>query len=374
MSIRIFSGLYPVQPGMEKAYQAERNSYNSQQIKYGGLIAIFISLVLMLRYLLSGGDSKEGFISLLYPFLLAGIVVNALIYYTFNRTFRKRLSLSSYSSFQLILITMFFFFLTGLSIIGVLLSGGLNVYLILVLFISLVIWMKSSQYCLFSILSFLLILFFMYIGAGSREQLISSVIQGFFYFTVGWFLYLSMTSLLMENFYNRVSLEEQYTQLATESITDPLTGLYNRRSLNDDLNKEWALSKRKGAPFCIMMIDIDNFHDINDIFGHTAGDQLIRDVSAILRNAVRLSDKVYRFGGEEFLIIVPETPLDVAASVSERIRKNVEKNSFKGINKTVTLSLGLAQSQEDINVDILVNRVEQKLLLAKENGRNRIEY
>ena len=269
---------------------------------------------------------------------------------------------------------MFFFFLTGLSIIGVLLSGGLNVYLILVLFISLVIWMKSSQYCLFSILSFLLILFFMYIGAGSREQLISSVIQGFFYFTVGWFLYLSMTSLLMENFYNRVSLEEQYTQLATESITDPLTGLYNRRSLNDDLNKEWALSKRKGAPFCIMMIDIDNFHDINDIFGHTAGDQLIRDVSAILRNAVRLSDKVYRFGGEEFLIIVPETPLDVAASVSERIRKNVEKNSFKGINKTVTLSLGLAQSQEDINVDILVNRVEQKLLLAKENGRNRIEY
>ena len=254
------------------------------------------------------------------------------------------------------------------------LPGGMNAYLVLVLFTSLIIWLKFSQYCFFSSFSFLLILFFLYISAGSQEQLISSIVQGLFYFAVGWFLYLSMTSLLMENFYNRVSLEEQYTQLATESITDPLTGLYNRRSLNEDLNKEWALSKRKGAPFCVVMIDIDNFHDINDAFGHTAGDQLIRDVSAMLRNAVRLSDKVYRYGGEEFLIIVSETAMDIAATVSERIRKNVEKNSFKGINKTVTLSLGLAQSQEDINVDILINRAEQKLILAKDNGRNRVEY
>ena len=362
-----------VQPDQEEQYRNELNSYNKQQLRLVTFFTLPFALILLLRTLLSEGNLESGLLNSLFIFVYAGILLTGLLLLLCQKALRKKMTLEQSSRIQFVFILLYALFLLGIAVLNVLVSQEISAYLILTLFLSAAVWLNLKSYSTLSILSFILIVFFLYVSASPSAQLNMRFIQLIIYFALGWFLYLSMTSLLMENFYNRLSLEEQYKQLATESITDPLTGLYNKRSFNDDLKKEWARSQRSKLPFCVIMMDIDDFRSVNETFGHIAGDQLIRELSDMIRNEVRLSDKVYRYGGEEFLVLVPESTLEVTAAVAERIRGVIEKNHFSGVRKSVTVSMGIAQSEEDINIDILVNRADQKLLLAKKNGRNRIE-
>lgn len=373
MSIRFLSGIHAVLPGLEEHYRSENSSYNNQQMALGFLFAMPIFAILLFRYFLKDQAAPVHGLSGYYPYLYGCMILTGLLMLLSRRILHHKLSLVKTMRLQMIFIVAFTFLLTALAVLNAILQQELYAYLFLIFFLSVAVWLNIRVYSLLSVLALGLILFVLSIAGLDPDQFSLKIFQIFLYFAVGWFLYLSLTSLLMENFYNRMSLEEQYQQLATESITDPLTGLYNRKSLQEDLQKEWAKCKRKAVSFCVIILDIDNFRDINETFGHTSGDQLIRELSTMLRNAVRLSDKVYRYGGEEFLILVPETAIETVAVVGERIRESVEQQHFKGIHKTVTISMGIAQSEEDINIDILINRADQNLSKAKENGRNRVE-
>jgi two-component system cell cycle response regulator len=160
------------------------------------------------------------------------------------------------------------------------------------------------------------------------------------------------------------------------AMTDPLTGLYNRRYLDAHLK---SLVERAGADrrsVCLLLFDIDHFKGINDTYGHDAGDDVLRDFCNRLRRGVRGIDLVARYGGEEFVLVMPETDATFAAAVAERLRSDVEKVDFttrSGLSFPVTVSIGLAEWQgPGDSAEALVKRADQALYSAKRAGRNRV--
>lgn len=151
----------------------------------------------------------------------------------------------------------------------------------------------------------------------------------------------------------------------TEIRTDPLTGLSNRRALEDSLGTLFAMLSRYGNPFSLMILDIDHFKRVNDDQGHLYGDQVLQQTARLLDDCARDTDIVVRYGGEEFVILMPETSLDGAAAFAERLRLEIEQDL------PITVSCGAAFAREDDSADALFLRADQALYAAKNAGRNR---
>lgn len=158
---------------------------------------------------------------------------------------------------------------------------------------------------------------------------------------------------------------------------DALTRLADRRRLLELLQREMRRSRRNGLPLCLLMIDVDNFRQINSVRGRAVGDQCLRQLAGLLRDAVgRPGDAVGRFGGEEFLVLLPETGAEAAALVAERIRASVENHLVGGIDGEalhMTVSIGIAcRAGEEILPGELLRRADDALYHAKRRGKNRI--
>ncbi len=147
---------------------------------------------------------------------------------------------------------------------------------------------------------------------------------------------------------------------------DPLTKLINRGFFDERMQAEVARTHRTGRLLSIALIDIDNFKDFNDNFGHVVGDEVLRSLAGVLLKTVRKSDLVARYGGEEFIVLLPETPAEYAVQTAERLRRAVEQT-------TVTVSIGIAELPTDGKGGrAVVDKADQRLYEAKRNGRNRI--
>ncbi len=168
--------------------------------------------------------------------------------------------------------------------------------------------------------------------------------------------------------------EERIRELETQSQIDPLTQLLNRRSWRKHIELEFERSKRYGSPFSVILIDIDHFKRFNDFYGHRVGDAVLKKFSSLLKEAVRKVDAVFRYGGEEFTILLPETPAGKAQVVAERIHKLINTTLFtdekNGIELKVTASIGIADSHGKNNPDAIVEAADQALYLCKHSGRN----
>jgi len=154
---------------------------------------------------------------------------------------------------------------------------------------------------------------------------------------------------------------------------DGVTGIFNRRYFELRIAEEMARSRRHGLIFSVIMVDIDHFKQLNDDFGHLVGDEVLRQVSSILTQQLRKSDVLSRYGGEEFAIITPETDLDSAQAVSDKLRRVVESWHFPGVERPVTISAGVAEFPAQGGTrDDLVKAADEALYFAKETGRNRV--
>lgn len=168
-------------------------------------------------------------------------------------------------------------------------------------------------------------------------------------------------------------LRHRNAELHERSITDGLTGLYNRSHMTDMLAKQLARAKRYGHAFSILMVDIDHFKRYNDTHGHQAGDDALVDVAQVLRDSTRSCDYVTRYGGEEFLVVLTATDRPGAETFAERIRSRVEEMRSKG-RSAVTISVGVASYPDNgEEIEVIVRAADAALYACKRNGRNRVE-
>jgi two-component system cell cycle response regulator len=159
------------------------------------------------------------------------------------------------------------------------------------------------------------------------------------------------------------------------AMTDALTGLLNRYGLQHVLAREHAEARRYNRPLSCLMIDLDNFKTINDTYGHAFGDLALQQVADILREVVRGSDTVFRYGGEEFLVLLPETDLEGASALGEKIRATASSRPFgdRGQVFNLTLSVGASSLCAGESGNDMIARADMALYHAKERGRNRVE-
>ncbi len=162
-------------------------------------------------------------------------------------------------------------------------------------------------------------------------------------------------------------------QLSTIAYTDSLTHIYNRLHFAHFLDSEIDKVKRYGGTFSIIFFDLDYFKDVNDNFGHLAGDEVLEKITEIVAKANRSADIFARYGGEEFIILTPETSLSGALVHAERLRNDIEQYEFQGVGH-ISSSFGVTEfNAEKDDVDSLLERADKALYMAKEYGRNRVE-
>lgn len=174
-------------------------------------------------------------------------------------------------------------------------------------------------------------------------------------------------SFLLANLFNTAAM--------LESGRDPLTRALSRRFLPSVLNREIMLAKSHDAPLCVAMIDIDYFKRVNDEFGHSAGDTVLSHVADLLLKSVRSNDFVFRYGGEEFLVVFPETPLDAASAAMERLRERIMQIPVlinEGTPLRITLSAGVARFEGHPDYEYLIRNADAMLYEAKNSGRNKV--
>ena len=170
-------------------------------------------------------------------------------------------------------------------------------------------------------------------------------------------------------------INKQNDELQILATHDPLTGCLNRRSLFEGYEALFDEALRNGTPLSCVMMDIDHFKNINDNYGHNAGDKVLQTVADTVKGVLRDSDKVFRYGGEEFCILLPGATLEVATRVAERVRETIENSSVadvrSGTNIRVTSSLGISITGNGaVNLSQLIDEADQALYYSKENGRN----
>jgi diguanylate cyclase (GGDEF)-like protein len=176
---------------------------------------------------------------------------------------------------------------------------------------------------------------------------------------------------------NHLKMQDIQNELKTLSSTDPMTKLYNRRYFTEISEKILKLSKREKNYLSIIILDIDNFKNINDIYGHSVGDKVIISLANKLSELQRTSDIICRYGGEEFIILLPSTNQENAKIVAEKIRKSVESLIITlSFDKNITFTISLGVSHIDLenedNIEEGLKRADRALYKAKESGKNRV--
>jgi diguanylate cyclase (GGDEF)-like protein len=164
-------------------------------------------------------------------------------------------------------------------------------------------------------------------------------------------------------------------KLADQSVHDALTGLHNRRYLEEALGRDLILAERHGHPVSVIMADIDHFKKVNDRYGHLAGDEILRGFAAILKRNARASDIYCRYGGEEFLLVFPQMPVEKAAARAEQLRRTIAAAPLRygAIAIPITASFGVAGFPDNgRSSDSIVDAADKALYEAKNNGRNRV--
>jgi diguanylate cyclase (GGDEF)-like protein len=236
-------------------------------------------------------------------------------------------------------------------------------------------WIFAGAYLLFA--------YAMGITQTDPQALLSNRLNGLAAVVMAW----ALSFLLWRNFttislqqaaLEKANTELQHKQRELQRLTrlDGLTGLYNRSTFVEVSRQELARAKRQASNTTILLLDLDFFKRVNDTWGHPAGDAVLKNVAFIANNTVRATDLVGRLGGEEFIILLPNTSLEAARGLAEKLRANMEHHPTPWENTaiTTTISIGLASTSaaENRDFDLLYTAADKALYQAKERGRNQV--
>lgn len=183
-----------------------------------------------------------------------------------------------------------------------------------------------------------------------------------------------LLALGLVSYYFRLASTDAEHRLERMASTDPLTGLMNRRSMSARMKEEEARHLRTGAPFSLILADVDHFKRINDAHGHAAGDRVLASVAGLLHQSLRTQDAASRWGGEEFLLLLPDTDLAGAEELASRLRRDVQRNlnELPGMPEGLTLTFGVAAYAPVESVDACLKAADDALYRGKAEGRDRV--
>jgi len=171
-------------------------------------------------------------------------------------------------------------------------------------------------------------------------------------------------------------LTKRLEQSEADALIDSLTGAFNRNAYNIEIVRFIKEFERYKYPFAIVILDIDYFKKVNDTYGHAKGDEILKIVAALVKSAIRETDKIFRYGGEEFVIWMPKMETNTAIQASDKIRRVIEEQNWNAIAKglEVTASFGISCVKEDDTTATVFNRADKALYRAKNNGRNQVSF
>jgi diguanylate cyclase len=265
-----------------------------------------------------------------------------------------------------------------------LVTSSITPYIIASLAVALALIMHPYYTILFYSLVFMLFYFALPLTQHNGELITSIIVNSFSASAVGLGLALITWRTNSVNLAQKRLIEEQTEELEKKNIllkkmarTDMLTGLYNRMRFTEFVEQEIARARRTGEESCLVMLDLDHFKSVNDIFGHPNGDTILKWIAGVMKSQLRDTDILARFGGEEFTILLPGTSVEGAYNVAEKVRLAIEHCTFPGQMEKLklTASFGITSLTADANAtfDSVYREADKALYRAKDKGRNRIE-
>ncbi|GFP75245.1 GGDEF domain-containing protein [Clostridium fungisolvens] len=168
-------------------------------------------------------------------------------------------------------------------------------------------------------------------------------------------------------------LEEENIKLKEEVLVDKLTGAFNRRKLHEIIEVELERCNRYNIPLAMIIFDIDDFKKINDKYGHSRGDLILKNITKVITSKLRKTDFFIRWGGEEFVILAPETNLEGALILGEKVRKLVSENIYVELER-VTVSVGASEYKKELTYKEFFDKADKALYIAKNSGKNNVKY
>lgn len=351
-------------------YNFSKYSENITHIKiFSGFTTLFSFLLLIGNLYFTEGQYNKYY--KLYPIIyLALMFINGgALYFTASKrflvaTFIGELLHHLYALFFLLL-------LTSLTILDIGFAGQLTAYTIGVIFISLIFRTRLRWFFLISLVSLLFLLTGIYLLNPSPLLFMNYAVNSVAIFFLGLLIFYINEKNRRSNFVTKNFIEHQHRDLKELVKKDSLTGLYNRRHLNEVLPVECERARRYGRRVAMMVIDIDHFKKINDTYGHLKGDLILTQVAAIIKESIRQTDTATRYGGEEFVALLIEIEESAAYKCAERIRTRCESTAFAGVTWPVTVTIGLS-IYEGEDPELFFSNTDKLLYYGKENGRNRV--
>ena len=380
---------------MRRPFQIETSRLNLQRLRMSAVgLIVFQCFLLILFYHYKNGQ-QSGILELLYQWLFFSMLILSFAVLVYCSALGRRIEKNAG---RIRVVTTLYAF-TGIcwgaavSVLDQYSYGTVTVYMGVVLFIAALLYMTPQSLLAVFLPPHLAFIAAMFLVQDSPELRYTNIVISSIVIVVLILIARQNYDRRLESFQNRALIVEKNSELARinrelnnlnaeleqRSVTDALTGLYNRRMFEETMKKEWERCKRYSITLSVIMMDVDHFKPYNDFYGHQTGDQCLQQIGALLMRTLRFaSDIVARYGGEEFIVVLPYTDNAKAAALAERIRCEVERleirHEVSKVSNYVTVSLGVATTvpAEENSAEDLVYAADMALYEAKEQNRNRI--
>ncbi len=362
----------------------ECTSANLRRIQNASLIGAFISLIHFLLFIFS----PKGETAALETWRLGIIISHSILFFSFAAAFLISTRLKkAEKNFKLTLLLQY-------SVIGVIMAAGVVIvsidqlatsnitpFIVVCLVMGTIFLVDPLTSLLIYLSSYAAYYFSIAAAAPSAEQLLSNRVNGITAIGIGFALSVILWRLNVTNIKQKKriidqqqELERANKELERMAYFDALTGLPNRRYFDEVLQREIALIERKGYESCLVMLDVDDFKGINDVYGHPAGDSILEQLGHLLLASIRKYDTLCRLGGDEFIILLPQTTMAEAKGFAERFRKLLAPYPFLVDSVTIntTASIGVARLSGSRDASLIRHYADadRALYLAKQEGRN----
>lgn len=335
----------------------------SSSSKIASSIALVIGLIMML-FLVNGymvDDRTPSFINIILIRLLI-IIISAIIFIIAKKLKNYRNLIYLITFYQVIMVIYYLFVLTQYHTLNFFSVQGLMV-------ITLAIYILPNKIMFSLILSIIFsILFFLYPIKRIEE------FEVYEYYKLITYQIMLLIYCNVNNYWTELNKREKFAanrKLLELSSKDPLTGIYNRAKFDNDMNKWVSLSERYGNSFSVILFDIDGFKEINDNYGHLAGDSVAVKIAETINKSIRDTDIFARWGGDEFVLLLPNTDIREAEEMAERMRLCIRNNLYDPATN-ITCSFGVATYEENDTTQSLLRKADNLLLQAKINGKDRV--